>query len=131
MGDIVAIATLPYRKRSPMLPRLALTLAVVLFLCPAASGQEQTAQFDAPAYIAAVDGSATLERDGRLEPSPLNMPLLSGDRLRTADGRVEVRFADGGRLFLDARTSVDVLSDELIRLAEGRVRIAEVRTQQV
>ena len=125
-----------------MLPRLAPTFALAVFLLPSvavaqvqspteAGPGEQVAQYDPPAYIATVDGAATLERDGRIETSALNMPLLSGDRLRTTDGRVEVRFADGGRLYLDARTSVDFLSDELIRLIDGRVRVAEVRTQQV
>ena len=124
-----------------MLPRLAPTLALAVLFPSVVSAQvqpaaetvpgEQVAQYDPPAYVATVDGAATLERDGRIEASALNMPLLSGDRLRTMDGRVEVRFADGGRLYLDARTSVDFLSDELIRLLDGRVRVAEVRTQQV
>jgi hypothetical protein len=77
-----------------------------------------------------VDGSATLERDGRIDSAPLNMPLLSGDRLRTANGRVEVRFADNGRLFLDGQTSIDVLSDDLIRLVDGRVRLTVARAAQ-
>jgi ferric-dicitrate binding protein FerR (iron transport regulator) len=59
------------------------------------------------------------------------MPLLSGDRLRTTDGRVEVRFADGGRLHLDARTSLDVQSDELVRLGDGRLRLTVQRAYQV
>ena len=76
-------------------------------------------QYETPAYVSVVDGSATLERDGRIESAPLNMPLLSGDRLRTVDGRLEVRFADGGRLHVDSRTTLDVLSDELVRLARA------------
>jgi Family of unknown function (DUF6600)/FecR protein len=123
-----------------MLPRPGLTVALAVLLClsgaaaqaqPPGASPDPVSQYDTPAYVAGVDGNVTLERDGRVETSALNMPLLSGDRLRTADGRVEVRFADGGRLFLDARTSVDFLSDELIRLIDGRVRIAEVRSQQV
>jgi hypothetical protein len=125
-----------------MLPRLALTLALAVFVCPAvASAQAQaplaaqpavsTQQYDAPAYVSVVDGGATLERDGRVENAPLNMPLLSGDRLKTTDGRVEVRFADGGRLHLDSGTSLDVLSDELVRLGDGRIRLSVQRAQQV
>ena len=126
-----------------MLPRLALTFALAVLICPGAvRAQEprppatpqpavETQQYDTPAYVAVVDGSATLERDGRIENAPLNMPLLSGDRLRTTDGRVEVRFADGGRLHLDARTSLDMLSDDLVRLGDGRIRLAIQRAPQV
>ena len=124
-----------------MLPRLALTFALAAILCPVharAQAQPQgevpaqtPAQFDAPAYIAIVDGSATLERDGRIETSPLNMPLLTGDRIRTTDGRVEIRFADGGRLLLDSATAVDVLADDLVRLTAGRLRLSVVRARQV
>ncbi len=127
-----------------MLPRLALILALAAAVPPVSASAQppapadappQTqgpapAHFDAPAYVSVVDGSATLERDGRIESSPLNMPLLSGDRLKTQDGRVEVRFADGGRLNLDSRTSIDVLSDDLVRLADGRLRVSVVRAAQ-
>jgi hypothetical protein len=113
-----------------MLPQLALTLA--LAQAPAAAQPAvSTQQFDAPAYVSVVDGGATLERDGRVESSPLNMPLLAGDRLKTTDGRVEIRFADGGRLQLDSRTSLDMLSDELVRLGDGRIRLSVQRAQQV
>ena len=36
-----------------------------------------------------------LDRDGRPEASPLDMPLVPGDRLRTQNGRAEVLFGDG------------------------------------
>jgi hypothetical protein len=125
-----------------MLPRLALTVTLAILVSPRmAHAQAQppaapqpaveTQQYETPAYVAVVDGSATLERDGKIENAPLNMPLLSGDRLRTTDGRVEVRFADGGRLHLDSRTSLDVLSDELVRLGDGRIRLAVQRAYQV
>src|SRR3954471_18455831 len=57
----------------------------------------------APAHVSFVEGTVVLERDGKPEGSPLNMPLLSGDRLKTQDGRVEVLFADGSALHLDSR----------------------------
>ena len=47
------------------------------------------------------------------------MPLLAGDRLRTADGRVEILFADGSTLHLDMRSTIDVQSDDLVRLLGG------------
>lgn len=119
-----------------MLPRRVLTGALMFVVAAGAMARAQVpagapaplpAQFDAPAYVAVVDGAATLERDGHIETAPLNMPLLSGDKLRTTDGRIEVRFADSGRLMLDTHTSVDLLSNDLVRLAEGRVRVNVVR----
>jgi Family of unknown function (DUF6600)/FecR protein len=83
----------------------------------------QDAAADAPAHIAVVDGTATLERDGRPDPAPASMPLLAGDRLRTENGRVEVLFADGATLHLDNSSTVDFQSDDVIRLLEGRVRL--------
>jgi hypothetical protein len=109
-----------------MLPRLALTFAVATFVpCAAAFAQSSPPESDAvaPAHVAYVDGAVSLEREGRSENAPLNMPLLSGDRLRTADGRVEVLFADGSTLHLDVRTTIDVQSDELVRLIDGRLRL--------
>src|SRR6185436_5103935 len=81
-------------------------------------------QADPPAHIAFVDGSATLERDGRADTSPGDMPLLAGDRVRTQNGRVEILFADGSTLHLDSNTTVDFQSDELVRLLDGRIRLA-------
>ena len=91
-----------------------------------AAGQSvlDAVQADAPAHIAFVEGSAVLERDGRPDNSPANMPLLAGDRVRTQAGRVEILFADGSTLHLDANTTVDFQSDELVRLLDGRVRLA-------
>ena len=70
---------------------------------------------DAPAHVAYVDGSAVLERDGRRESSPENMPLLAGDRVRTQNGRVEILFGDGSTLHLDTDTTVDFQSNDLGR----------------
>ena len=52
------------------------------------------------------------------------MPLLAGDRLRTAEGRIEVALrATAARCMLDGRTTVDVQSDVLLRLMDGRIRL--------
>ena len=106
--------------------RLALILALALLPGPrAASAQSSQPEADAaaPAHVAYVEGAATLEREGRPESAPLNMPLLSGDRLKTADGRIEVLFADGSALHLDSRSTLDIQSDDLVRLIEGRLRL--------
>ena len=103
-----------------------LTFALAALVCPPALYAQSTQpepEGVAPAHVSHVDGAVTLEREGRAENSPLNMPLLSGDRLRTLDGRVEVLFADGSTLHLDARSTIDVQSDDLVRLTEGRLRL--------
>jgi hypothetical protein len=82
---------------------------------------------DIPAHVAVVDGAAQLERDGALETAEENTPLLAGDRLRTDRGRVEVLFSDGSTLDIDEFSSVDLLSDSLLRLASGRIRLGIAR----
>ena len=103
----------------------ALMMALVLCTTPGAWAAQEAA---APAHVSAVDGTATLERDGRSEAAPASMPILAGDRLRTQNGRVEVLFADNSALHLDVNTVVDFQSDDVIRLLEGRVRIAIARS---
>src|SRR5918995_6198331 len=66
----------------------------------------------APAHVSFVEGSVTLEREGRIDDAPANMPLLAGDRVRTRNGRAEILFADGSTLHLDQDTTLDLQSDE-------------------
>lgn len=83
---------------------------------------------DIPAHISSVTGTVTLEREGKLEPAEANVPLLSGDRLRTRGAsRVEVLFSDGSAFTLDEESDLDLLSESLVRLLEGRMRLAIVR----
>ena len=109
---------------------LAVISLVALWGVSGADAQDQRvvtgasdAPQEAPAHISFVEGSATLERDGRPDSAPASMPLLAGDRLRTGDGRVEVLFADGSTLHLDRDTLVDFQSDEVVRLLQGRLRL--------
>jgi FecR protein len=106
------------------MPRLAPLLSTALIsLCVPLIAAAQEPASDAPAHIAVVDGAALLERDGRSESAPSSMPLLAGDRVRTQNGRVEILYADGSTLHLDAHSLVDFQSDEVIRLLEGRIRL--------
>jgi len=104
------------------LPVSALCLATVCLWGPP-SGAQHNAANEAPAHISVVDGTAVLERDGSRDTELTSMPVLSGDRLRTQAGRVEVLFPDGSALHLDDNTLVDFQSDEVVRLLEGRVRL--------
>lgn len=99
--------------------------AAALLLCTAMPAAAQTsAAVTAPAHISFVEGVVVLERDGRIDDAPGNMPLLSGDRVRTRAGRAEILFADGSALHLDRDTTLDLQSDELVRLIEGRLRLS-------
>src|SRR5947208_11917565 len=81
-----------------------------------------TAQpFEAPAYLAVVDGAATVERDGVAARAVVNAPFVPGDRLRTARGRVEVLFADGTALDVDESSAVDLQAPALMRLTAGQI----------
>jgi hypothetical protein len=81
-----------------------------------------------PAHIAVVDGPAWHERDGQAESAEQNVALLAGDRLRTERGRLEILFADGSAIDLDEGTEVELLSESLIRLDAGRIRLSFVRS---
>ena len=74
-----------------------------------------------PAHIAVVDGGATVERDGLVQPAASNAPFVPGDRLRTSRGRVELLFPDGSALDVDEESTVDLQGPALIRLSSGRL----------
>jgi hypothetical protein len=99
-------------------------LTVCLWASPVPAQDRDDGVDDPPAHISVVEGAAILERDGRSESDLASMPLLAGDRLRTQGGRVEVLFADGSALHIDANSVVDFQSDEVVRLLEGRVRLS-------
>ena len=64
-------------------------------LAPGAVSAQDPVDSDPPAHVSFVDGAALIERDGQTDSSPLNMPLLAGDRIRTQAGRAEILYADG------------------------------------
>jgi len=74
----------------------------------------------APAHLAIVDGRATLEREGEIEDAAGGVPFVTGDRLRTEAGRVEIIFPDGSSLDVDEFTAIDLLSPTLVRMTAGR-----------
>jgi hypothetical protein len=72
-----------------------------------------------PAYLAVVEGAATLERDGEVLPATQNMPFVTGDRLRTANGRVEIVFPDGSAIEVGEYSEVESISPSRVRLIAG------------
>ena len=72
-----------------------------------------------PAYLAVVEGTATLARDGELLPATQNMPFVPGDRLRTENGRVEIVFPDGSAIEVAEYSEVECLSPTRVRLIAG------------
>ena len=73
-----------------------------------------------PAQVALVEGSATLERDGPAEFASATLPFVTGDRLGTAAGHVEVVFPDGAALYVSEYSVIDLVSPSRLRLASGR-----------
>jgi hypothetical protein len=106
--------------RTSSLAALALAWAVL----PAHAQDAPPPDAQAPAHISFVDGAVILERDGTTDDSPASMPLVAGDRVRTRNGRAEILFADGSTLHLDNFTAIDLQSDDLVRLLEGRIRLS-------
>ncbi|MEO5822733.1 MAG: DUF6600 domain-containing protein [Vicinamibacteraceae bacterium] len=127
-------------KTSRLLSAGALTLSAALFLPIPAIGQDTPAEppsglqapptqqqvegeARAPAYIAAVDGVARLDRDGQSEAAERGVPLAPGDRLRTEGGRVELAFPNGSQVYLDRYTEVELADPLALRLARGRLYV--------
>lgn len=107
------------------MPRLRLALFTALILAASGPLLAQTAQPEpepAPsAHVAFVEGLATIEREGNVEPLEAGMPLVDGDRLETSSGRLELWFDDGSTLYVDEFSRLDVLSARFLRLGTGAV----------
>jgi FecR protein len=119
----------PVRSTSAVKASLISLCAGLVLALPAQAqapdySQDQVAEANAyapPPHISVVEGSAMVERDGTSEPATANAPIVSGDRLRTDAGRVEVLFPDGTALDVDQYSVVDVQGPALIRLGAGRI----------
>ena len=111
----VAMGSHRYRQLCGLIALTALAVGVQ----PAAAQQ----QFEAPAHVAFIDGVAAHEREGTSRAPTPGVPFLPGDRLRSAEGRIEVLLADGTAIHLDEFTEIDLLAPTLLRLTSGRVLI--------
>src|SRR6185436_2500400 len=95
------------------------TLLSTVVVCLALIGSAQAQYGSTPAFLAMVDGAATLERDGATVPAVQNMPFVQGDRLRTAAGRVQIAFPDGSAFEVDEYSEVECVSPTRVRLLAG------------
>lgn len=100
--------------------RIALGLAAALSVAAPARAQDPRADLP-PAHLSLVEGSATLDREDTSDPAGPGMPIVPGDRLRTAQGRAEILFPDGSALDVDEYSTIEMLGPTLITLTEGRV----------
>src|SRR5262245_1937750 len=102
----------------------AAAFALGVFFFGSVEGAAQVARAGstpAPAHLAYVDGTATLERDGQVETAVSGMPFVPGDRLQTTRGRAEVLFPDGSSLAIDEFTTIELQDRALMRMPAGRV----------
>jgi hypothetical protein len=103
------------RLVSASLVLATLVSAVLLAFGPAAA---QTPEAGVVGHVEAVTGPATLVHPPDALPVAEGVPVASGDRLVTGDGaRVAVRFADGSRVVIGARS--DVVVSQYRMSAEG------------
>ena len=105
------------RAASPTYSRL-LALFVCVLIGQAAGAQEPWA---APAYLAVVEGTATVEREGEVQAAVRDMPFVPGDRLRTEAGRVEIVFPDGSAIEVGSYSEVEAISPTRVRLLAGTI----------
>ena len=84
------------------LPYLAVLFVSSAFLAPASAQEDSD---NAPPHISRIDGQVTIERSGQPDAASLNMPVIAGDRLRTAGERV-----DGSRQAASARPLRDLIA---------------------
>ena len=83
-----------------------------------------------PAHLWAVEGIVFIEREGRADAAEENLALMAGDVLRTERGRAEILFEDGSALDIDEFSRVDLLSESLVRLNDGRIRLTLARAAE-
>lgn len=111
--------------------RVLLVVCAFAFAMPGSAQTVEDEYTPEPAHIAYIDGGATLLREGRAETAVANLPIVAGDRLSTQEGRAEILFGDGSVLDVDHFTSVELLSDDLLRLLDGRIRLSSGGRERV
>ena len=99
--------------------RLVFRLSLSLLVCLASVRVARAQEAPPPAYLSVVNGAATLERNGEIEPAVVNMPIVEGDILRTTNGRLEVVFPDSSAIVIDPGSEVEFISATRVRVVRG------------
>jgi hypothetical protein len=103
---------------------LILFLLVALPHRAIAQNVEPPATAPPPAHVSAVEGDATIARERERVFADLGMPLVPGDQLATARGRVELLLEDGTIVDVDEFSSVEIDAPTALRLTAGRLRVS-------
>jgi len=88
---------------------------------PATWTADDGARYTAPWHAVFTDGEVEVTRDGVTERLAMGQPIVTGDRVRSLNGRVELR-TEHHALFIDAEALLDFPADGVVRLPAGRVR---------
>lgn len=104
-----------------------LLVAPRVFAQAPASTPRADGEFDAPAHVSVVEGTATIDRDDEAVTAAAGEPLVAGDRLTTDRGHAEIWFGDGSTLAVDEGSSIELLSDTLLRVTRGRLYLTVSR----
>jgi hypothetical protein len=109
---------LPTAVTGVLMRSFVLSCVATLLLAVCATAQDVATP---PAHLSFVDGAVSLERDGEVQPAAINMPVLEGDRIRTANGRAEVMFPDGSTIAIDPNSDVELLGGTRVRVVAGAI----------
>jgi len=107
--------------RALQFPGITMIRPLLLSVCvwSGVAGVAEAQQEPVPAYLAVVEGNATLQREGEVVTAEPNMPFVQGDRLRTQDGRVQIVFPDGSAIEVAENSEVECISPTRVRLLAG------------
>lgn len=87
------------------------------------TGVGEAGRWELPVFVSAAEGDVWLTRQGQAIRDIENVPLETGDELRSAAGRVELLFDDGSVMALDRGSTVRFTRPDEVDLPEGRLRV--------
>ncbi len=70
--------------------------------------------------ISNFEGQVELVRKGALVPIKLGMPILSGDRIKTLEGKVQVEFKEGSKLEIRPQSNITIVTGIKKRKIRGK-----------
>jgi len=105
---------------------LTATFALLLLACLTIEARAQTEEYTEQSFarLSAISGGTFLQRASDLayEEGEVNMPIASGDRIGTTDGKAEIFLGNGNYIRLDENTKLDFL-----RLPDNENPLAQIQ----